>query len=168
MNMSSVARLQLQNREKMMLAHYDDMGPGRGNCTVGYGSLVHRNPCTAAELARPVTQAQAASLFAVNIDDVERAVQRNLKVTLTQAQFDALVSYTFNRGARGARPVFDLINKGDLRGVANEISRSTSVTVKNKAGKRVLVKAGGLVKRRAEESAPFRGLALASAKGAAK
>jgi GH24 family phage-related lysozyme (muramidase) len=158
MFMSSVGKLRLQNREKKIMRYYDDMGPGKGNCTVGYGSKVHSNPCTDAELKSSVTDELVQSLFSANLRDAERGVERHVKVPLTQEQFDALVSYTFNVGARHALPVFTLINRGDLAAAANVISRNTTVKIK-KAGKTVRVVAGGLISRRAEESAPFKPVA---------
>lgn len=155
MNMSTVARLNLRHRETVLMKYYDDMGPGKGNCTFGIGSLVHRGPCTAEELATKVTDGQVEAAFAARVRDAERAIDRNVTVPLTQAQYDALVSLTFNRGPTGAYRAYELINAGDLQGAANWISTLVKVSVQKK-GKRVAVKAGGLVQRRAEESAPFR------------
>ncbi|MBQ5949064.1 lysozyme [Massilia sp. ST3] len=154
MFMSSAGKLRLQNREKKIMAYYDDMGPGKGNCTVGYGSLVHRNPCTPDELKTPVTQEMVSNLFSANVRDAEKAVERNVRVPLTQAQFDALVSYTFNRGATGARSVYRLINRGEFHEAGLEMRNSTMVKVRKK-GKLVPVIARGLIDRRTEESAPF-------------
>lgn len=154
MNMSSAGKLRLQNREKKVMAYYDDMGPGKGNCTVGYGSLVHKNPCTDEELKTPVTHELVMSLFSANLREAERAVERNVQVSLTQAQFDALVSYTFNRDPTGARPVYRLINRGELHAAGQEMLKSTAVRVRKK-GKLVSIVARGLIDRRNEESAPF-------------
>lgn len=151
MFMSTIGKLRLQNHEKKMMRYYDDMGPGKGNCTVGIGHLVHRNPCTAEELATKVTEKDVMRYFDSDVKIAESAVNRNVKVPLTQEQFDALVSYTFNRGARGAHKAFELINAGKFDKAAAEISSHVTVSVKKKA-----TRAGGLVARRAEESAPFR------------
>jgi hypothetical protein len=67
MFMSSVGKLGLQNREKKMERYYDDMGPGKGNCTVGYGHLVHRNPCTPEELVRKVVEKDIMDGFDADI-----------------------------------------------------------------------------------------------------
>jgi lysozyme len=155
MFMSSVGKLRLQNREKKMVRYYDDMGPGKGNCTMGYGHLVHRSPCSAEELTTKVTEQDVMGGFGSDVQVAESVVNRNVKVALTQAQFDALVSYTFNRGPGGAHKVFKLVNDGDFDDAAAEISSHVMVTVKKK-GKRVATIARGLYERRAEESAPFR------------
>ena len=154
MFMSPIGRRRLQEREKKIMAYYDDMGPGKGNCTVGYGSLVRRSPCTPEELRTSVTEAQMQQLFMADLADAERAVRRNVTVTVTQAQFDAFVSYTFNRGATGARPVFKLVNCGDFHAAGVEMRKSTMVKIR-KNGKLVLVSARGLIDRRHEESEPF-------------
>lgn len=74
---------------------------------------------------------------------------------LNQEQFDALVSYTFNAGQRGAESALAKIDKGDFNSAAADISRTVYMSIKTKKGtKRVLAR--GLVSRRAEESAPFR------------
>jgi lysozyme len=155
MFMSSAGKLRLQNREKKMARYYDDMGPGKGNCTMGYGHLVHRNPCTAEELAKKVTEKDVMDSFNSDVRATENVVNRNVKVSLAQEQFDALVSYTFNRGPGGAHKAFKLINDGEFDKAATEISSHVTVSVKKK-GKSVATVAHGLFDRRAEESAPFR------------
>jgi GH24 family phage-related lysozyme (muramidase) len=153
MYMSSVGKLRLQNREKKMMRYYDDLGKGKGNCTVGYGHKVHSKPCTAEKLARKVTEKEIMGDFDADVRTAENAVNRNVKVPLTQEQFDALVSYTFNRGSHGAQKAFALINSGDLPGAAAEISSRTTASGQTKMGQ-----ASGLFARRTEESAPFRSI----------
>jgi lysozyme len=102
------------------------------------------------------------------VRDAEQAVGRRVKVALTQAQFDALVSYTFSRGAHGASGAYELINAQNFAGAAKEISSKTGVRMKNKAGKFVHVVAPGLIARRAEESAPFRNSVADAARNTTK
>lgn len=156
MYMSTVARLNMRHREKTIMAYYDDMGPGKGNCTFGIGALVHRGPCSTVELARKVTEVEVESEFVARVSEAERAVARNVKATLTQAQFDALVSFTYNRGPTGAFHAYELLNAGNFEGAASWISGLFHVKVKKK-GRWVVIVAPGLIQRRAEESAPFRG-----------
>jgi len=63
--------------------------------TIGYG---HRllNP---ESFPRGVEEAQAAAILACDVREAEEAVQRLVKVPLTQGQFDALVDFCFNLGA---------------------------------------------------------------------
>lgn len=130
-------------------------GRGRGNCTWGIGIKAHNGPCTKAELARVVTDADVEREFASRLRIAERGVDDNVEVELTQAQFDALVSLTFNTGVRGARPVYDLLNEGNFERAASYIASMTTARQKRK-GKYVQVTLKGLVTRRMEESAPFR------------
>jgi GH24 family phage-related lysozyme (muramidase) len=154
MNISSVGKLRLQNREKKMMRYYDDMGKGRGNCTMGIGHLVHKNPCTGEELVREVTEQDVMRGFDLDLRAAENSVNRNIKVLLTQEQFDGLVSYTYNRGPTGAMAVYHLVNTGDFAGAASEMRKRVTVKLR-RHGKLVTEAAGGLVARRAEESAPF-------------
>jgi lysozyme len=154
MSMSSVGKLRLQNREKKLMRYYDDMGKGKGNCTMGIGHLIHKKPCTIEELAREVTEDDVMRAFDADLRTAENSVSRNIKASLTQEQFDALVSYTYNRGPTGAMAVYHLVNAGDLRGAASEIRKRITVKLKRN-GKMVTETAGGLVARRVEESAPF-------------
>jgi lysozyme len=155
MLMSTSARVTMRNTEKKVLHYYDDGGKGKGNCTWGIGTLAHRGPCTAEELARVVTDADVEREFNVRLRDTERGVERNIKVPLTQEQFDALVSYAYNMGIGGSASVFKLVNAKDFEGAAKKISSMVyGHEIRN--GKRVPVKYGGLVIRRAAEAAPFR------------
>lgn len=160
MHMSSVGKLRLMNREKKMMRYYDDQGPGRGNCTMGIGHYVHRDPCAAAELARKVTEEDVANAFDIDVRAAESVVNRRVDVSLTQDQFDALVSYVFNRGPGGARKALTLISDGEFEKAATEISSHVTGSQLRKE-KRVVKTLPGLISRRAEESAPFKSTAQA-------
>jgi GH24 family phage-related lysozyme (muramidase) len=98
----------------------------------------------------PPDQVEAA--FDLSIRSAERAVQRQVSHRpLTQAQFDALVSYTHNLGAGGAMLVLHRIDCGDLHGAADAMLRNISAPVEGR-----LMPHAGLAARRNEESAPFR------------
>jgi GH24 family phage-related lysozyme (muramidase) len=167
MYMSSIGRLKMENRERRMMKYYDDGGPGRGNCTWGIGTKAHNGPCSNAELARKVTETDVDREFASRLRDAERSVEQHVKVSLTQAQFDALVSFTYNAGVYGSAGVFELLNLGDFEGAANKIASMTYGHERHK-GKRVKVHYRGLDSRRAEEAAPFRNAANAPLRSASK
>jgi lysozyme len=131
MSMSIDARVRMRATEKEVYNYYNDMGKNKGNCTWGAGILAHKGVCSAEELGRRV------------------------KAPLNQAQFDALCSLTFNAGSTGADDTFELLNNNDFAGAAANIDKMIKVTV-IKNGKKKKVVARGLIKRRAEESAPFR------------
>ncbi len=62
--------------------------------TVGYGHLVKPSE----SFPQGVTEPQAAAILATDVEQAERAVERLVKVELTQGQFDALVDFCFNLG----------------------------------------------------------------------
>ncbi len=65
--------------------------------TVGYGHLI--KPHEAAAFNASITEAKAEELLRQDVAVAESAVLRLISVPLTDYQFDALVSFTFNIGA---------------------------------------------------------------------
>jgi lysozyme len=156
MFMSGKAKMNLRQREKKVMRFYDDGGKsGAGHCTYGYGTLAHKGPCTDEELTTEVTEEMVTRSFDQRLREAERAVARNIAVELTQEQFDALVSLTYNAGPRGAKDVYKLVNAGDFEAAADLISRMIYSRQKRN-GKTVPVLMRGLIPRREEESTPFR------------
>ena len=78
----------------------------------------------------------------------EDAVQRYVKVDLTQHQFDALVSFAFNVGNNAFRSstLLQLLNNGDYSGASDELMSWDKITVSG-----VKKPDKGLRKRRSEE-----------------
>lgn len=155
MKMSPVAKGHMHATEKAVYRYYNDMGKYKGHCTWGAGFLAHKGICSEEELKKKVSVRLVDIEFERRVVEAERTVRRNTTVALGQAQFDALCSFVFNVGPRGARDTFFLINKGDFAGAAASISGMTKVGVVEN-GKKKYLPAPGLIKRRAEESAPFR------------
>lgn len=155
MSMSPAAKAKMQVTEKPVYEYYNDLGPNLGNCTWGAGILVHRGVCRPDELGKKVSAAAVSQEYNRRVAIAEQIVRRRTQVSLNQAQFDALCSLTFNVGETGAHDTFAFINRGDFDGAAANIVKLIKATVK-KNGKKVLVVVPGLIKRRAEESAPFR------------
>lgn len=159
MKMSPEARTRMRRREQDVFSYYDDMGPGKGNCTWGPGILAHKGVCTKEELATPVNAAAVEAEFSRRVAEAEAGVVRHVRnQKLSQDEFDALASLTFNAGARGSRHVYTLVDTGRPAEAAAEIRTMTSTHVN---GKRVLAR--GLISRRAEESAPFQAASKAAA-----
>lgn len=159
MRMSPEARARMRRRERDVFNYYDDMGPGKGNCTWGPGILAHKGACTKEELATPVSAAAVEAEFARRVADAEAGVIRHVrKQKLPQDQFDALVSLTYNTGAHGARNVYTLVDTGRPAEASSKIRAMTSTHVN---GKKVVAR--GLISRREEESAPFQAAAKAAA-----
>lgn len=66
-----------------------------GYLTIGYGHVIPPG----APVPDSLTQQEAADLLAEDVMTAERAVLRLVHAPLTDGQFDALVSFTFNLGA---------------------------------------------------------------------
>jgi lysozyme len=157
LRMSAGAKARMRAHEDPKYHYYDDGGrPGRGNCTWGIGTLAHRGPCTDEELERKVGPAEVEAAFAERVADAERTVRRKVpNQTLSQDQFDALVSFVYNSGWKGSENVLSLVDDGDFKEAAAAISRTIYMTIKTRKGSKKVV-ARGLIGRRAQESAPFR------------
>lgn len=115
-----------------------------GYLTVGYGHVV-KNPDA---FRQPITEDEAAEILAVDVETAERAVLRLISVLLTDGQFDALVSFTFNLGA-GALQRSTLrrkVNREEHEDAAAEFLRWVW------AGGRKL---NGLIRRRQAEAALY-------------
>jgi lysozyme len=95
-----------------------------------------------------LTLAQAEDLLRADALDACRDVQNAVTVRLTDNEFAALVSFTFNLGIGNLRrsSLLRHINAGDLDAAANEFKKW------NKAGGKVLP---GLTRRRLAERALF-------------
>lgn len=124
-----------------------------GHCTVGYGHLVHRGSCNGSEpeeFRHPggIARERALELLRADADYAARAVNGLVTVALSQAQYDALVSFTFNLGEGALRnsTLLRELNAGRYDAVPREMNRWT------RAGGQVLP---GLVRRRAAEGALF-------------
>ena len=120
-----------------------------GVWTIGYGwtQPVDGKPIRA---GMTIKQETAERLLKTGMVSYESDVSRLVKVGLTQGQFDALVSFTYNLGARSlsTSTLLRKLNAGDYTGAAEEFLRW------NKAGGKVLT---GLTRRREAERALFLG-----------
>ena len=118
-----------------------------GVWTIGYGwtQPVDGKPIRA---GMTIKQETAERLLKTGLVSYESDVSRLVKVGLTQGQFDALVSFTYNLGARSlsTSTLLRKLNAGDYAGAADEVRRW------NKAGGKVL---NGLTRRREAERALF-------------
>ena len=118
-----------------------------GVWTIGYGwtQPVDGKPIRA---GMTIKQETAERMLKTGLVSYESDVSRLVKVGLTQGQFDALVSFTYNLGARSlsTSTLLRKLNAGDYAGAADEFLRW------NKAGGKVL---NGLSRRREAERALF-------------
>lgn len=125
-----------------------------GHCTIGIGHLVHTGNCDGTdpseqEFLGGITENQAQELLRDDVAIAEQEVNSQVTVPLTQSQFDALVSFTFNLGGvRLATMLSDSgLNEGQYCSVPTEINK-----YHHSAGE----DSPGLVTRRQEEGELFR------------
>ena len=129
-----------------------------GIWTIGWGHAIsinnlflrgEENRKTARDLyLGGITLEQAEQLLRGDVLDTCRDVESLAEVELTDNQFGALVSFTFNlgRGNLAKSTLLKKLNAGDYKGAAAEFRKW------NKAGGQIL---NGLVARRAAEAALF-------------
>lgn len=115
--------------------------------TIGFGTTVYPNGVKVKK-GDSFTLDQAKQFKAHDLKRFEKTVNDLVKVPLTQNQFDALVSLTYNigTGAFEKSTLLKKLNAGDYQGAADQF------TVWNKGGGKVLQ---GLVNRRAKEKEVF-------------
>lgn len=114
-----------------------------GKWTVGFGHVIR-----SFETFSKITEEQAENILKDDLIHAENAVNALITVPLTQNQFDALASLTFNIGRENflTSTLLKKLNAGDVTGAAAEFKKW-----RKSAGK-VLP---GLVRRRAAETALF-------------
>lgn len=117
-----------------------DGGPVKGTLTVGFG---HTDAAGGLQITQGlrITRAQADALLSADLAPCERAVNRLLKVDVTQHQFDCLADTWFNCPA-AAIAAIKLINAGRADEVPNKLLQYV-----NSKGERMQ----GLVNRRNAE-----------------
>lgn len=105
----------------------------------GHTATLHRQ-----DVGKAYSQNQCAALLAADTQVAQQAIARLVKVPLSQEQYDALVSFTFNvgGGALAKSTLLARANAGECMAAGAEFPRW------NKAKGRVLP---GLTKRRAWE-----------------
>ena len=115
-----------------------------GKPTIGYGHVVRANETIHA----PINEEEAERLLLEDLNDYEASVLRLVSAELTQSQFDALVSFTYNLGAGNISrsTLLKKLNADDYQGAADEFERWDKCNGKPLAG---------LSRRRRAEKALF-------------
>ena len=130
--------------EGLRLQAYQD---SVGVWTIGYGWT---QPVAGRKVGAgmAIDAATAERLLVCGVAQFEQGVERLVAVTITQGQFDALVSFAYNLGLRALEnsPLLRRLNAGDRQGAADQFGRWV-----NAGG----VRLDGLVARRAAERALF-------------
>ncbi len=120
-----------------------------GLWTVGVGHLIGDGKKLPKEWNKTFTMEEVDNILKADLARFERGVNTLIPITrLTQNQFDALVSFSFNVGLGNlqASTLRQKLNRGDYEGAGNEFPKW------RKAGGKVLP---GLVRRRADEKNLF-------------
>lgn len=144
MQLSLQGEALIKSFEALRLAAYLDQG---GVPTIGWG---HTGPEVKMGLTCDPSSAEA--WFRADTAGACKAINRLVDVAITQSQFDALVSFTFNVGigALTGSTLLRLLNGGDTTGAADQFLAWDKVSG---------VQNAGLSRRRAAERALFLGLA---------
>ena len=119
-----------------------------GVATIGFGSTrgIDGNRVTLGHSA--INRDEAEEMLAHDLQNVEKSVGRLIRVALTQNQFDALVSFTYNLGSGRLQSstLRSKLNREDYAGAADQFQKWVM------AGNKRL---SGLVKRRFVERKLF-------------
>ena len=115
--MSQAGLLVLMQREGCRLRAYRD---SVGVWTIGVGHT-GRTAGPAVYAGMTITKAQALAILAADLAPIEAGIAARLKRPVSQACFDALVSFVFNIGLSGfeGSAVLRLINAGDMTRAAD-------------------------------------------------
>lgn len=140
MKISTKGLALIKQFEGLRLKAYDD---SVGVWTIGYGTIRYPSGIKV-KRGDTITEEQATAYLLHDVSRFENAVNKLVKVKLTQNQYDALVSFTYNlgEGNLAASTLLKKLNSGDYIGAAKEFLRW------NRAGGKVLA---GLTKRRKAE-----------------
>lgn len=130
----------IKSFEGLRLTAYPDPQSGDAPWTIGYG---HTGRVLEGDV---ITAEQADAFLAADLAVFEEGVASSVSVPLTDNQFAALVSFSFNLGLGRLRgsTLLRLFNDGDDEGAAGEFPKWTAGGLP------------GLVRRRAAEQALFR------------
>ena len=118
--------------------------------TIGIGTTVYFDSKQKVSLGDRITEARAVELFRSDVTETEDYVKKLVKVELSQDQFDALVSFTYNLGPTNLKEstLLRVLNEGDYPLAAAEFRKW------RKSGGKV---SNGLVRRRKAEEKLFCG-----------
>lgn len=116
--------------------------------TIGYGSTSYTDGRSVSMTDQQITEKQAAALLLATLTQYEAAVNGNVTVPLSQSQFDALVDFAYNAGAKNliTSTLLKKLNSGDYAGAADQFGKWVFANGKVLAG---------LVKRREAERKLF-------------
>jgi len=141
----------IKNFEGLRLTAYRDVA---GVWAIGYGSTMYHDGKRIRPGDKLANETQADALFRNTLGQYEQAVNQFVKVPLSQNQFDALVSFTYNEGTGALKESSLLLklNEKDYAAAAAHLMAWNKIT-DPKTGEKVVCDT--LVQRRREESRLF-------------
>jgi lysozyme len=157
MHLSAAGYAGLRQSEGVVMHYYND-ATHNGNCTWGIGTLAHYGPCTQEELNRTVLPQQANAVLQQRVQEAERIVRATVRNTqLTQARFDAAVSFAYNSRTDNIRQALTPADAGNMGQVAHHFMQNVYVFPRDQQGRAIGPRQlnPGLVNRRRREAAPF-------------
>ncbi len=109
----------IKSFEGLRLSAYRDVA---GIWTIGYGSTRYHDGKPVKPGDKLADEQQADALFSNTLGQYEDAVNQYVKVPLTQSQFDALVSFTYNEGTAALKEstLLKKLNEKDYYGAADQ------------------------------------------------
>jgi lysozyme len=126
----SAAGLELLKRSEGFVGHtYKDVA---GFPTIGYGHRLRKGEW----FPDGITEPEAVLLMRGDLAEVYAAIERLVKVPLTQGQFDALVDFTYNLGVGrlAASTMLKELNAGHFQSAAEQLLRWDIADGKENAG----------------------------------
>lgn len=141
----------IKNFEGLRLTAYRDIA---GVWTIGYGSTRYHDGKPVRPGDRLASEQQASALFSNTLGQYEDAVNQYVKIPLTQPQFDALVSFTYNEGAGALKEstLLKKLNEKDYAAAADQLLVWDKITNPHTGEKEVCIT---LSVRRKEERELF-------------
>jgi lysozyme len=129
MEISAIGKALIRKSEGFRGITYRDVN---GFATIGYGHRLQQ----ADAFPDGIDEALAEHILACDCDEAEEAIERLVKVPLTQGQFDALVDFTFNlgQGRLASSTLLKQLNAGRYDDAAEQLLRWDIAGGKENAG----------------------------------
>lgn len=160
---SQINNLTISDKGLALIKEFEGLRLTPYRCSAGYWTIGWGHRFTNAELLTPgilkrtILAAEAVNLLNNDTKTAVQAVNAAVTVRLTQYQFDALVSFTFNLGIDAFKhsTLLRKLNAGDVLGAASEFMR----WIKERDPKTKALRVNeGLVRRRQNEWRVFLGV----------
>lgn len=94
-------------------------------CTAGVWTIGYGHTWSVDEHTPKITPEQADEFLKDDLDFFEKNLTRLIRITITQSEFNALLSFAFNVGIERIREstLLKKLNLGDIRGAAKELDK---------------------------------------------